>query len=300
MEPAELRWALNESTWNNRAWTYQEGIFSSSLLFFTDYGVSHACNRGHWSLYFEGYREIEVLGFEVENFRLPDFRDSSIFDGMITEYSHRDLTYPEDIIRAFEGILSSTAGEHYYGVPVNDFDIGILWQPTQWNTTPRPSKGDTILPSWSWASWDRQIDCYSPGTMNFKGHDLGVAVARWARIELGGGCNGTLVAIPAKSNLIHKNWYRGDSVGKYFFPVLAGLAWMHGCFVPTPPISLVLDCTWKAYYTRIFEHWRSAAYFMEDSQEEYFGETGSWKSDSVFFAEDILLAAQPGRLLCYS
>jgi hypothetical protein len=77
-----------------------------------------------------------------------------------TLVNRRNLTYPEDILDAFAGILThlsrSFPGGFISGLPQMCFDAALLWQP--WTPMIRRkaigrSASDAVLPSWSWAGW---------------------------------------------------------------------------------------------------------------------------------------------------
>jgi hypothetical protein len=50
LSPAQptLRSSLQDSSWNSRAWTFQEAILSKRLLIFTERGTFFQCNTALW------------------------------------------------------------------------------------------------------------------------------------------------------------------------------------------------------------------------------------------------------------
>jgi hypothetical protein len=81
---------------------------------------------------------------------------------VITEYSRKTLTYPEDVLNAFTGILSSledySGWRFYQGLPAQLFDWALLWVPT--NSALRRhavAQGGERFSSWSWMGWDGGI-----------------------------------------------------------------------------------------------------------------------------------------------
>ncbi|KAL9086665.1 MAG: hypothetical protein Q9165_006984 [Trypethelium subeluteriae] len=66
-------------------------------------------------------------------------------------YSYRSMRFPEDAIRAFNGVLQRLETIYpkgfFLGLPVEDFDWALLWR-SQWPPVRR--KG---FPTWSWAGW---------------------------------------------------------------------------------------------------------------------------------------------------
>jgi len=103
-----------------RDWTYQEHLASSTLLFFTDFGIyNHKRLAGA-----EGI-ETNTEGLSRDKPRFE--RDDSV-GNRIMMYSSRTLTYRSDILRAFSGILYAAYGDRTsFGVPWEHFDRIILW-----------------------------------------------------------------------------------------------------------------------------------------------------------------------------
>jgi hypothetical protein len=66
-------------------------------------------------------------------------------------YSYRNMTYSEDAIRAFAGVLQRLETIYpkgfFWGLPVEDFDWALLWSS---QVPPVRREG---FPTWSWAGW---------------------------------------------------------------------------------------------------------------------------------------------------
>ena len=162
---------LMRSTWFSRGWTFQENIFSSRKLIFHD-GVAHwECLCAAWheqqnsgdDNYFLSATTIEKAanvqlwegGFEYS--RWPSmFR----FSRLVSIFNDRTLTFQEDALDAFAGILgvlgNTFEGGFLSGLPVFCFDAAMLWQP--WSpmkrrTPTRSNIESCTLPSWSWVGW---------------------------------------------------------------------------------------------------------------------------------------------------
>jgi hypothetical protein len=81
-------------------------------------------------------------------------------------YNTRDLTYPEDALHAFAGIASalrtSFKGGFISGLPADIFFHALLWQPATSISRRKPKLTDStsFLPSWSWAGWQGELDCW--------------------------------------------------------------------------------------------------------------------------------------------
>ncbi|KAM3071685.1 hypothetical protein ACMFMG_009557 [Clarireedia jacksonii] len=85
---------------------------------------------------------------------------------ILDNYMRRDLTYPEDRLRAFAGILKALEpkfhGGFVCGLPVLWLDTALLWQPY---SVDYPRENDQSfgklqpeIPSWSWASFSGTLD----------------------------------------------------------------------------------------------------------------------------------------------
>lgn len=163
---------LQASTWNHRAWTFQEQIFSRRLLVFDNTSVTWEC---HCAVWLEGMEAEEGqcqnnkdmvaqgFSFAVE----PSLRD---YARHVAEFNRRRLSYPEDALDAFGGVLAtlSTAfvGGFICGLPAMFFDAALLWyseSPLE-RRLARRLDDDTegastgpMPPSWAWAAWGGKI-----------------------------------------------------------------------------------------------------------------------------------------------
>ena len=85
------------------------------------------------------------------------------FFNLIKAYNCRQLSYPEDALAAFSGIMSALSNKvldgFYCGVPVMYFDIALLWQPSgilRRRVASKPTR-EHCFPSWSWAGWHGKL-----------------------------------------------------------------------------------------------------------------------------------------------
>lgn len=156
---------LSASAWNHRAWTFQEQIFSRRMLMFGDENFSWEC---HCTVWFEQMDVVEGqcqdnrdvvaqgLSFGVE----PNLWEYACH---VQQYNGRKLTYPEDALDAFDGILNTLStifiGGFLCGLPKMYFDAALLW----YNKAPlhrrRAARDNATLmpPSWAWAAWEGEI-----------------------------------------------------------------------------------------------------------------------------------------------
>ena len=160
------------SVYDERGWTFQEQVLSRRSLSFTRNGLKWRC------------REVFAQEQERKVTRFPNsYVDPNIvradtlwpclkkWDNLVSSYLTRRLTYEEDILRAFSGILgslsSSMLGGFFFGLPQQFFDAALLWVPKE-NLTRREDMesgiAKTALPSWSWAGWkgasENQINAF--------------------------------------------------------------------------------------------------------------------------------------------
>ncbi|KAF4988728.1 hypothetical protein FDECE_14939 [Fusarium decemcellulare] len=210
------RLAVKNSAWYQRGWTYQEGLLARRRLIFTDQQMYWEC---------EGMccPESLILPLEfyhdMEEQRMCDFMRPGLFNGVsfvdgswerwkrlpgkvedpstlsifreadqhIVNYTRRDLTYDEDSLNAFLGLLrrlETTVGRgrmfNLLGIPVwaPQADQGIT-------ITSLPRTRDIFalstcfwhhkegviaqrrphLPSWTWAGWKGAVELYSSITV---------------------------------------------------------------------------------------------------------------------------------------
>ena len=155
-----VRWMFGDSVYRQRGWTFQEQMLSRRTLSFTDHGLEWRCQ--------EAVSQEQNLNIKQP---MSTYSDLSIvradtswpclkkWDNLLSSYLERRLTYEEDILRAFSGILraldSSMEGFHF-GLPQQFFDAALLWVPRE-RLTRREDLGNQVarprFPSWSWAGW---------------------------------------------------------------------------------------------------------------------------------------------------
>ncbi|KAK5117737.1 hypothetical protein LTR85_008712 [Meristemomyces frigidus] len=81
---------------------------------------------------------------------------------LVSQYSHRHLTYATDTLPALSGLAKSWQarspglGQYLAGLWEHDLLRGLLWQCVDRGETARP--GDYLAPSWSWASLRGAVD----------------------------------------------------------------------------------------------------------------------------------------------
>jgi ankyrin repeat protein len=170
--------SLFRSQWATRGWTFQEQILSKRAVIFVDGDIFWDCQRSVWDkdelipganagtngLYTGPYYEIAR---RMSSISWPDF---GMYIEMISLYNSRDLSYPQDALPAFSGILNSLARSFpsgfISGLPRLFLDIALLWQPFSKAKRRTAKEGGTtapprLLPSWSWCGWQCPVDPFS-------------------------------------------------------------------------------------------------------------------------------------------
>lgn len=187
--------AIQESTWFKRAWTFQEAVLSRRRLVFTDDQAYFECSamNCHESLQSDldklhvkdksKFREMLQAGLfgREEGQKYGRFDGTAVkrpahnfirYQGMVQQYTDKQLTYETDSFNAFVGIARNAeqfrpAIRQIWGVPVrrspsdkvttHAFVDGLAW-----NHLSTPST-DTLIPrrrtvfkcpSWSWCGWE--------------------------------------------------------------------------------------------------------------------------------------------------
>jgi len=83
---------------------------------------------------------------------------------LVNEYNTRKLTFPEDALRGFTGVISTLSRDQFsggflWGLPVDCMDAALLWAGRDPLQRRRPSGGSfELLPSWSWVGWEGKIE----------------------------------------------------------------------------------------------------------------------------------------------
>ncbi|KAF2966984.1 hypothetical protein GQX73_g6576 [Xylaria multiplex] len=166
---------VSKSVWNSRAWTFQEMLLSRRILVFTNGEIFYECCSGG------SHRESVVMEISrrVRNafsspsldatFKFPldildkavSRRDSSaeayrVYVELISEYIHRAMSNPNDILRASQAILDAlgrrTGCGLFHGILLNHFHDTLIFKvmPTHF------SNRRDGFPSWSWCGWGAQ------------------------------------------------------------------------------------------------------------------------------------------------
>lgn len=216
--PISLEEQIRSSYWSTRGWTFQEQALSERRLYFTSNEVFFECSSCKRR---EGYRDEEFescimrtgppwwgrniktyLGDPLVSVPLRDQARDSLaiekFSTAVSEYTRRNLTYPEDVLNAFTGIYDRFTSKEVsnleivavQGTPFSIFSQSLLWfipKHGSKNFRRRNEIHGTKLASWSWASWIAPIDfvclTYSsfpaPSLLDFHSDEEYCFVSEW-------------------------------------------------------------------------------------------------------------------------
>jgi hypothetical protein len=183
-------YAIKDTVWITRGWTYQEAILSRRCLFFTELQVYLTCLETECSEAVAVQSTSERRKINVE--RGSGMLNAEIFQGShrnmdgpllrkfadhVKEYSGRSFKYDSDILNALRGLLTRLPFYTYYGIPIARYDEprqlqskdcfnigfarGLFWLPkyiSNISATRTSLSRRTGFPSWSWVGWKGQVD----------------------------------------------------------------------------------------------------------------------------------------------
>ena len=173
---------LADAEWSKRGWTFQEGVLSGRSLIFTPEQVYWQCQNSTWCE--DSFWEcpdtptIYRHSLDDEDFRQLWQPDAESFERkyrkVVGKYSERMLTYENDGLDAFTGILGvferATGQSFLWGLPTLYFGVALTWpceKIERMNVSRRTAmcklrrhNGQVDLcpfPSWSWVGWVGRI-----------------------------------------------------------------------------------------------------------------------------------------------
>lgn len=152
----------SDRTYYRRGWCFQEYMFARRRLIF-DKIVRWHCQQAVWYedvVPVPGTHERPKPSGVFDSSRLWLYQPYPCLDSyawIIHEYSEKELTYAEDILPAFSGILTKLSrtfdGGFLSGLPELFFDIALCWKITGHGERRESSNRGICAPSWSWAGW---------------------------------------------------------------------------------------------------------------------------------------------------
>ncbi len=234
---------VDDSTWNHRAWTFQERVLSCRMLIFAAQQVYFSCTHGYcWE---EAMHRAEdaakatpppnTVHARVDLYGVqPQQRVN--FDSYLSAvywYTSRKLSYDYDVLNAFSGIMAFLRpymrSKFLYGLPETELDTALLWQPHNAAHRRKDSiTGETLFPSWSWAGWIGKIS-HSATSFDL----LSVPRVKWVDTSLDSTRDNTFSADEYRAeaketSASEEPWYRGQSKAEgrfYYFQSTKPDAW---------------------------------------------------------------------------
>ncbi|KAI1386063.1 heterokaryon incompatibility protein-domain-containing protein [Hypoxylon trugodes] len=162
--------SIENSTWNRRAWTFQERLLSKRCLIFRDGRIYFQCRSTSMSE--DIFAEPTGCGWSLDLIHSPlqmlsQLKDRSLwfYIRCVSLYTLRELSEPFDILAAFSGMCkfmqrTSVVAPFIFGLPSSHFDFALLWQPvgyssrlTESKRSNEPKYKDMKFPTWSWCGW---------------------------------------------------------------------------------------------------------------------------------------------------
>ncbi|KAF1995068.1 glycosyltransferase family 8 protein [Amniculicola lignicola CBS 123094] len=193
-DPAEL---ISESTWNQRAWTYQEAFLANRKIFFTREGAQFECRSMFRSEHLDKYI-IKQSGLIEDVLVFPTWQRKTSYTitqdvnliSLHHRYCRRNMTFQSDAINAFRGILNlydkgPLPTKNYWGMPIMalldsdstgsnanetnelypEFDsvlsLTARFMASVSAAIQKDARRRTNFPSWTWAGWYEQSFCPS-------------------------------------------------------------------------------------------------------------------------------------------
>jgi len=169
--PPWIDTAIHESRWNDRAWTFQERLFSKRSIYFDANHIYGTCGNERWVELPPGEDEEKWNEYARGQRNTILFRPSDLetnlfgaYQRSVNEFTPRKLTFAEDVMRAFAGVSAvyqmRLAQPILVGHPQEYFTESLRWLPQPGFTGRR--RNIDFVPSWSWASWDGML-CWDSG-----------------------------------------------------------------------------------------------------------------------------------------
>ena len=167
---------IKRSRWDTRAWTFQERMLSKRCLIFVDGRMYFQCQTttmcedivsedsdASWSM--------ELVQAPTQQLSELSSRPIQVYATCVELYTSRDLTYADDVLKAFNGlgnlIGNTLCATMIYGLPNSHFDWALLWDTIeldpQFTIKHRDAKH---FPSWSWCGWTGGSMAYKESTVS--------------------------------------------------------------------------------------------------------------------------------------
>ena len=130
----EPRVDINQAPWNKRAWTYQEFHLSRRALIYMNGRIFFVCRTKSFApfLDFQDFNAYSNLPRPLSSLNDRARGAAAEYGARVEEYTTRELTYQEDILDAFNSILSRLSELHdlkyCWGLPTSFFRAALCWE----------------------------------------------------------------------------------------------------------------------------------------------------------------------------
>jgi hypothetical protein len=123
------------SVWGERAWTFQEQLFSRRRLVFDGDSMRWECSKAIWREHVDWTTRLPTSKHNIDFPTLQSMLTAAVpnynaFSAMLSNYNIREFTYPEDALDAFSGTLaacsSALGGDIISGLLSACFDAALL------------------------------------------------------------------------------------------------------------------------------------------------------------------------------
>jgi len=152
--------AISKSLWNQRGWTYQEGLNSSRVLFVFNSNMLLQCREGSWSTR-RGWEEFRYRGNsvrkpawrflttgEIARFKTGDHRRNTAFSqdwrNFVGRYTKRRLTSPKDKWVAFSSIAEAFTEASSLEIIAGLLENSLIQEIVSWRA-PKPQSQKPAL-----------------------------------------------------------------------------------------------------------------------------------------------------------
>jgi hypothetical protein len=168
---------LKRSTYNTRAWTFQELRLSTRCIFIFDSEVAFSCpkslHREAYIFHYPGNRKRRAMSPQSRTDFMHPHGDMKLhpfhYDTAVQDYTKRALTKPGDRLDAFLGIYDrfqfetscQVPKQTLCGFPIEQFVFALLWNLPREATFPsrilQDTRGSRRFPTWSWIAWSCSV-----------------------------------------------------------------------------------------------------------------------------------------------
>jgi hypothetical protein len=199
------RTRVANSIWMTRGWTYQEAALSRRCIYFTQQEIYFECRIATWR---ESISEpVEWIDPSTKQI----FKPSHGFPEHVDLYTARNLSYPNDALNAFRGVLKHLISQsqrtpllHHWGVeiyPLNDrpgqYAPDLLWSHYSESTLSSARvdpelRRRSAFPSWSWLGWNKRTGLFYASFYS----SLRIMAQCWAETK-----HGSLISFDSEENV---------------------------------------------------------------------------------------------------